>query len=393
MPQASSEKLCVLAVIETLAPGGAERALLALLTALRDRGHSCRVAVLWPPYSLAGEFRQAGVPVHLLEVSHRWNIPQAVSRLRAVSVRVHPDVIHAHLFFAGVYVAVTRVGDPAPARFVTFHNLAYDSYPARTVPLKARKWLDAMAMRRGMDRRLAVSRPAAEHYAAHLGLGQVSVIPNGLDIDELAAHPRGARAEVRARYGVGGEEPVLLVPGTLRKEKGHRFLLEALARLRSSGHAPRTLLAGAGPLQPTLEEQVRRWGLERHVAFLGHVRHDELLDLMASVDLVVLPSTQEGAGLAAQEAIVLGTVVLASAVGGLTELANREGVRLVAPCDAAALASAIDTALAGGGRRRSEADQRDAAGRFKGDLLVDVRESARLLEEEYRAAISARALA
>jgi glycosyltransferase involved in cell wall biosynthesis len=387
-PTSCERTLRVLAVIETLSSGGAEHALLGLLGALAGRGHSCQVAVLWPPYDLAADFEATGIAVHRLGLSHRWNVPQGVWRLRDISRRMRPDVIHAHLFFAGLYVAGTRVFDPRPARMVTFHNLGYDSYPARTLWLRVRKRIDRTAMRHGVDRRLAVSRAVAEHYAGHLGLSQVSVVPNGLDLKQLATHPRRPREEVRAMYGVRADESVLLLAGTLRKEKGHRFLLQALARIRESGVTPRLLLAGAGPLERGLRAQTAALGLDGQVTFLGRLEHPELLDLIASVDLVVMPSTHEGASVAASEAICLGTPLLASAVGGLNELANHAGVRLIRPSDPVLLgveiARALKHPLDGQPSSTSSAPTAAAA-----DLL-DIGESAQLLEAEYIAALSSR---
>jgi L-malate glycosyltransferase len=390
MRRALCERLRVLAVIETLSPGGAEHALLGQLSALAERGHSCQVAVLWPPYSLAADFEAAGIAVHRLGLSHRWNVPQGIWRLRDISRRMRPDVIHAHLFFAGFYVASTRLFDPRPARAVTFHNLGYDSYPARMPWLKARKQIDRIAMRHGIDRRLAVSRAVAEHYASHLGLPQVSVVPNGLDLKRLATHPRRPRAEVRARYGTGMDEPVLLLPGTLKKEKGHRFLLEALARLRESGVTPRVLLAGAGPLEAGLRAQAAALGLDGQVAFLGQLKRSELLDVIASVDLVVMPSTHEGAPVAASEAICLRTPLLASAVGGLNELANYAGVCLIRPSDPEMLALEIARALERPVHGQPPSTPAGSAPRAAAADLLDIGESAQLLEVEYIEAMNRR---
>lgn len=376
----------MLAVIETLGVGGAEYALLDVLRALRNRGHLCEVAALYPPYTLEADFEASEVAVHRLDLGHRWYVPAAIWRLGRIVRRMRPDIVHAHLFFAGVYVAMTSILERRSKRFVTFHNLGYDTYPADTRWLKLRKALDGVAMRRGMDRRLAVSRAVAEHYKAHLGLTQVTVIPNGLDLKHLALHPRRDRNEVRARYGVGADQALLLLPGTLRKEKGHRFLLEALARLAADGITPRVLFAGDGPLETELRALRSRLELDEQALFLGQLRHPELLDLMASVDLVVMPSLHEGAPVAAGEAIALGTPLLASAVGGLAELSPQAGVRLIKPADSDHLAAEIARALEQEGNSVPTSD----AGRLVPEATLgtlNVCESARQMEEEYSAAL------
>ncbi len=134
----------ILTVIESLGRGGAEQALVNLLPVLKARCHQCDVVALWPPYDVAPVLERYGIALHRLNIEGRWNLPQAVPRLARTVRQVKPDVVHAHLFFASLYSALTRPLAPGPVRVVTFHNLAYDSYPADTVWKRARKRLDGI---------------------------------------------------------------------------------------------------------------------------------------------------------------------------------------------------------------------------------------------------------
>jgi len=149
------------------------------------------------------------------------------------------------------------------------------------------------------------------------------------------------------------------------RRKGHDVLLAALAELARPAHGglrPRLWIAGDGEERDELEQQARSLGLGERVSFLG-VR-DDVGDLLAAADLCVLPSRQEGLGVAALEAMAAGRPVVASKVGGLAG-AVEDGLcgLLVPPEEPAALAAALarvlgDAALSArlsaGGRARVE---------------------------------------
>lgn len=328
----------ILAVIETLGTGGAERALLAQLGELARRGHDCHVAVLWEPVELAPAFAQAGVEVHRLGAGRRVDVPGAARRLAALSRRLAPDVVQSQLYLAGLASALARPLDRVPVRVAVFHNLGYESFPVDSAWRRGRRAAERLAMRRGTDARVAVSGAVARHYAEHLRLPEVTVIPNGIDTTALRAAAAAATAPPRE-----DDLPLVVLPGTFRHEKGHRFLLDAAA-----GLPVRLAFAGEGPLRGDVERRAE--GLP--VTFHGLLAHDALLALLADADVVAMPSTHEGLPLSALEAMALGRPVLASAVGGLPELITdgRDGL-LVAPGDPAALAAALEALLADPERR------------------------------------------
>jgi glycosyltransferase involved in cell wall biosynthesis len=367
--------ITLLAVSESLGRGGAEQALVNMLPALQLRGCRCEVVALHPPYTLAPDLERAGITVHRLEMTHRWVIAQGVSRLARLLRRRRYDIVHGHLFFAGLYVALTRPLMPHVQRVVTFHNLGYDSFPADTLWLKARKRLDAWLMRHWIDRRVAVSSAVATHYARHLGVSSIDVIPNGFPMHELAIDPLIDRTEILRAYGFVPDDCVLLLCGRLIPEKGHRYFLEALDMLRQRGQRPRALIVGDGPLHDEIAAEIQRRKLDGQVRLVPAVTHDQLLRLMQACDLVVSASTHEGFPLVPGEAMALSRPLVATRAGGSTDLVE-DGVSglLVPPADPRALADSI-------GRLLTAADQRERLGRaarrrieerFSTDKIADV---------------------
>lgn len=348
--------LRVLTVIESLGRAGAEQALVNLLPTLKARGHTVEVALLWQPDTLVGELEAAGVRVHRLGLNHRWNLVQGVPRLARVVRNGNFDVVHAHLFFSGLYTALTGPVLRGVSRVATFHNLGYDSYPADNLWRKFRKRLDSWLMRHAVDGRLAVSDAVARHYEAHLNLPPVTVLPNGFPADRLRPSAGLDRGDILNAYGLSADDFVVMFCGRIVHEKGHRFFLEALDLLRTRGLAPKALIVGDGPLRNKVADEVRQRQLENHVRMHPAVPHNELMRALQACDLLVMASTHEGFPLTPAEAMMLNKPVVATRVGGLPDLVV-DGVSgvLVPPRDPAALADAMAPFL-------SDRDYRDRLG-------------------------------
>ena len=162
------------------------------------------------------------------------------------------------------------------------------------------------------------------------------VIPSAVDPESL--QPRRRREDTRERLGCVREATCALVLAKLFHRKGIDLLLRAVA----TGMPPGVefWIAGEGPERETLESSAAELGLEKRVHFLG--RRSDVADLLEACDLLVVPSRQEGLGVAALEAMARARPVLAFAVGGLAEAVVHEGTGLlVAPEDVGALRVAL----------------------------------------------------
>jgi glycosyltransferase involved in cell wall biosynthesis len=166
---------------------------------------------------------------------------------------------------------------------------------------------------------------------------RIRVVPSGVDARRLVAPP-DARAALRAAWGVGDAEVLVLVPGALERRKGHAVLLAAAARLAPAAPPLRYVFCGAGREAEALAEAAAVLGPA--VTFAGF--RSDIGACLAAADVVALPSLQEGLGVAALEAMAAGLAVVGSRVGGLAEavVSGETGI-LVPPGDAAALAAAL----------------------------------------------------
>ena len=165
------------------------------------------------------------------------------------------------------------------------------------------------------------------------------MIANGIDGQEYSLITDERRSEQRRKMGLTGG-PVLGIVARLSDVKGHAVLIGAMPRILAATPRARLLIVGEGRMEAALREQVRDLGLEPAVRFYPVA--DRTAEVLAALDVFVLPSLQEGLGLSVMEAQAAGLPVVASRVGGIPSLiTDGETGRLVEPGDQEALAQAV----------------------------------------------------
>jgi glycosyltransferase involved in cell wall biosynthesis len=180
----------------------------------------------------------------------------------------------------------------------------------------------------------------------------------------MAAHGDIARPTPTATVGlaeaVAAGRPVVLGVGRLAAQKGFDVLLDAAVHWLDLDPPPLLAIAGDGPLAGEL--RARAAALDVAASFLGH--RDDVADLLAAAAVFVLPSRWEGQPLILQEALRAGAPIVATRVGGISDLVGDDAAVLVGRDDAPGLAAAVravltDASLAS--RLRAAASRRAAA--------------------------------
>lgn len=181
----------------------------------------------------------------------------------------------------------------------------------------------------------ALAKPILKRSAHKI----VGVVPNGVD---LVTGPADRRAETRRALSIGADDLVLITVGRLVIDKGGFDLLEALRSLPTDAHesAIHLLVVGDGPDRELFSARAKSVP-QVHVHVLG-LRHD-VAELLEASDVAVLPSWHENMSNALLEAMAAGLPVVATSVGGNTEVLTKGGGLLVPPRNPPALASAILT--------------------------------------------------
>jgi glycosyltransferase involved in cell wall biosynthesis len=166
---------------------------------------------------------------------------------------------------------------------------------------------------------------------------KVRVVPNGVDPNVFK--PMNASV-FKKRLGIDGEYCVLFV-GNLVPRKGVHFLIEAAHHVIKHEKNVVFLIVGDGPLRDFLISYSAKLGVRRNFIFLKKIRDDVLQVIYNCADVFVLPSLQEGQGIALLEAQASAKPVIAFDVGGVRECVKHGETGLLIKPDSFALAEAI----------------------------------------------------
>ncbi|HXE46233.1 MAG TPA: glycosyltransferase family 4 protein [Conexibacter sp.] len=364
----------ILYVNHTSQMSGGERSLLLLLRGLPDR----IVPVLAsPPGPLADAARGAGIPwvpitgtlgslkLHPLYTSQAVrDLAQAAVELRRAAAELSVDLVHANSIRAGLIAALARrLGAPP-----TIAHLR-DVLPAGAVSAMTARTLDA-----GADAIVANSRYTLAHLPARCHRASTAVVHNPVDLARF--DPRSVeRGKLRAELGLADGAALLTVVAQITPWKGQDTAIRVLAGLRERGHDAHLALAGSAKFVAKetrydnaayldgLHGLAEALGLARHVSFLGE--RDDVPEVMADADVLLMPSWQEPFGRAVIESMAVGTAVVATTLGGTAEIVH-DGVDglLAPPHDPTLWTDALDRLLtdrallrriADAGRERAQA--------------------------------------
>lgn len=202
---------------------------------------------------------------------------------------------------------------------------------------------------RSADHWFPVSRYTADLLRAEgVPKHRMTVVGNGTDPDRF--HPMDVPS--LGERLTGRDVPVLLTVGRLVRRKGVETVLRAVDRLRDAHPDLLYVVGGDGPDRARLEELTRELGLEEHVRYEGQIPHEDLPRYYNGCDAFVMvaesrPPDVEGFGIVFLEANACGRPVVGARAGGIPDaIVDGETGRLVAPGDAAELASVLDELLA-----------------------------------------------
>lgn len=374
-------------IIGTLDFGGSERQLIRLVIGLdRSRFHPV-VCCLSRRGPLADELAQHGVKVEI--VSFRGltilrDLPQVILRFRRLVLLFReekPDILHGFLFWA--YILGTYAAKLASVPIVLASRRGLGHFKADKPHYL---FLERLANR--LTDLIVANAEAVKQDVLRQELvepSKVRVVYNGIDPSPyvLTADPA-----LRASLGVPEAARVVGVVANLIPYKGHRDFLHACRAIRQRQAGITFLLIGDGPCRGALEGLARELGLEKDVRFLGTRR--DIPQLLALMDVVVLPSLEEGFPNAILEAMAAGKPVVATRVGGVPEaVIHGETGLLIPPRDPQALADAILLLLAD----RPLADAMGRAGRDRVAKNFGLDRMIRETEALYEELLAAKAIA
>lgn len=335
----------VMQIIRNLDIGGAQEVVRTLAVHLQAGG--CPVLVVsFKDGPLRTEIERLGIPVAVLP-NRRFSVlalPLFVLDLLRIRrelvqlVRTYKiTVVQTHLLRVLDFLVLTlRYGTSAQLIFWTIHNynfaLRADQVPRHTWLLRPKRWAYRLLYRwaaRWVAGFIAVSSEVQRAILEQIGPVQnkITVICNGVDVDryQLAVD----RAAIRRELGLPPQARLIAVVGTLKPQKGHRYLIEAAARVLPQFPDVHIICIGDGQLRPALQAQTATLGLAQRIHFVGN--RSDVPALLAANDYFVLPSLWEGLPMALIEAMASGLPIIATEVSGTKQVMVHGTTGLLVP--------------------------------------------------------------
>ena len=293
-------------VLHGIVGGGSEQVVLNYCSRMRNI-HFDLLYQYEPNPQILERFREAGInciqipdKVHH-PLKHLWTMFKIFSN-------GHYDVVHSHLdWYMNSYVCFLALLAGVKKRIAHHHQAYIVSQPSRSgcnvipdlfrggiayfiktslcsllrIPCKlfATHWLacgEAAAIN-GWDKRAVKN-------------DKVTILPNAID-PERFKFSESTRREVRAQYGIKGDDFVIGHVGRFFPEKNHKFIVELFSEYSQNHSNCKLLLVGNGPLQTEIQDLVKQKNLEDKVVFAGLQK--DVVGFYSTMDVLLLPSTRE----------------------------------------------------------------------------------------------------
>jgi glycosyltransferase involved in cell wall biosynthesis len=318
------KKIKVLQVLTSMDFGGVERYVYFLVKHLDRSRFDVAVAAseksvnLRLLESLDVEF----YPIkHLGKAIHPLQDWLAYRELSGLMARGHFDVVHTHMFKAGMLGRIAAWMNDVPAVLFTAHGFHFNTF--RNPILKG----FAMALERflaGFSHMVLPVSQTEARQAVSLGiLPLVKIRPVYPGIDTACSPLKPEVTErLHSRIGWKPGDRLIGTVGRLARQKAPMDLVKAASLIREQCRNVHVVFVGDGPLRPQVEEEIQRLGLKACVHILGFCT--EIDSLLSMLDIFVLPSLYEGQPISIMEAMRNAIPVVAADVNGVGELVQHD---------------------------------------------------------------------
>ncbi len=223
---------------------------------------------------------------------------------------VVPSASEAKLYTSSVFV-------------LTFHSLEFrrslGSKTLESMMIESIEWWGSYDSSKLIVCSNSMKNDAMQKFS--INPSKISVIPNGIDSERININVEVSKT--RESYGVYWKEQMILFVGRLTAQKGCEYLIRAMPQILSKYNA-KLLIVGDGPSRSYLESEASRLGVSNRVIFTGFLPDVEMVKLMKSTDVLVVPSIYEPFGIVALEGMAAGVPVVVSDIDGLSEIISHE---------------------------------------------------------------------
>jgi glycosyltransferase involved in cell wall biosynthesis len=340
------QKMRILLTIDEASLGGGQMHVLLLAKYLRDANFEVEIATEASGW-LVDEARNLDLRVHQIAISNKFTW-QSFQHIHQLLRNGQFDVLHTHGGTAGFWVRLVAVGlNRRPVIVHTYHGLHYlnvlvgaGQATQQKIKRAIFKRIDRLLLTQ-TDRIICVCQSDYNKAiaASVATIERTSIVFNGIEVDKFSS-PLD-RVIARKLFNLDPTEFVFGNVGRLHEQKGHKFLLQAIAKMNNRA---RLVIIGDGRLRNELITLADRLEISDRVSFLG--ARADICEFLSAIDVFIMPSLWEGQPIALLEALAIGKQCIASAVDGIPEIIiDRFNGCLVSPKDVESLTRAMDLAI------------------------------------------------
>jgi len=314
----------ILHIIPVYAIGGAENLVLHYARNLDKEKYEMYVANTVEDGELRKKLEDAGVHVFVGSRKKDGGRFAVWRKLKKYIYELEPDLIHTHLLGADFFGYWIKVGAHWPVKWVsTQHNVEFNTNILRRI-----LWRFVL---READKVIAVSQAVYNYSNKHFRVPKekLQLILNGVELSPWL--------KVSSKVQSKDNKFHLATIGRLEKQKGHRYLMEALSKLKDlplHWH-----IYGDGKLKIELQIIARHFNIDKKISWHGVV--DDIPNQLVNIDLVVQPSLWEGLSLVVMETMAAGKCVLTTNPAGDELIRDKETGYLIPAKDVDALFEAL----------------------------------------------------
>jgi len=283
-----------------------------------------------------------------VNIGFRLGIPYAIPQITSYKTFLESvkssDLIHVHGHpYLSSLIAAKLAKKYSKALVLTQHNtfIEYESSFWDHV-----EWLNDYAIGKQVlkeaDKIVVVSN-ATGNYVLSLGADpeKIRVLHNGVDVNRFSPLT-GVKDEMRKKLGISKDSSVALTVRRLVYKNGIDTLIESAKKAIKKNPRLVFLVVGKGPDFEKVKEKIEQLGIQKNFRLTGFISDEDLPFYYNAADFFVLPSKSgEGLPLVALEAMACGVPVIATNVGGISEIIKEGSGKLVPPSNPDSLAEVI----------------------------------------------------
>jgi len=329
----------ILYVIDGIEFGGGERVFAQLLNGLPEDRFEPYLASA-PNDAFLKNIKSKNLVFYPVDFSNRFN-PLPLMRLYRIVKSQRIDIVHSQGARADFFARIAAKLAKVPIMISTV-AMPVEGYNVGYLKRFLYQTFDRFS-ERFVDYFLVVSSVLKENMIEVHGIPPDKIIKiyNGIETDYYK--PVGneeMRYKIRREFAVNDSDILIASLGRLVWQKGFEYFIHAIPEILREIPDARFILVGDGPLRPELERLAVELGEGDKIIFAGY--RSDVRDVLAALDIVVIPSVLEGFPMITLEAMAMAKPIVAAKIDGITEQIT-DGINgiLIPPKDSSAIAQAI----------------------------------------------------